>query len=789
MYTGAYDVEGDGTPVGPVVTALDGDDAVAEVTAWLADLHDAVRAWEPGSANGGTRPSFDLATPVPLLRQLLQSAAISVASGKDANALRLGLGRLLRLVRDEGEAGIETIERLARGTLGLSMYRVDAWATSLASARLGAIRVKRATGLQVGGFGWLMNLKPRPGRTSQGFIHTSSLDHAVTAAVLRSGWAAFGTEGAGSPLAVNLSSERTRAAKTLIEGVRSGQDLGRLLGARFERRLHDAHLDRHLDDIRAAVLSGAGTPHRPLSRIVDGLLLARAFTAGIEPTGAERAVTAEVERTLVAAGLDQAALRAAVKQTVADLDAVADVLTSQAVHGLLRGDAAIAAPTLAASGSGDAGLPAIDFPKTSRGGRQVTLRVVALFGRTLPTGDTVVVWPAATRSPLALAEPRLEFWTAQLLGSPMQVVIEIAFGGSRQRHTLDAVPLAALDVVYGVDRLREQLIAALGVTGATIVPGRPAGIPDTAIGFDELVTMARSLREALGRARAIRDTDFALDAAVPTSWDTADLSARLAAARAVIPAGDARLERLAAHEAEHPGTTTDLLIERLHVLTVWPVPVLPLLASGVPPEVRESFSRLAGGLTQAAGPAWLAQAAKTRPGVRDAMLAVELSEAARDRAALVVGLAQTPDATGQPWVGGGPPVGRRSSVGWCSVTGVPPAGPVAGLVIDSWTETVPDTTVPTGIAVHFDRPSATAPNAVLLVTTRSDQPFSLDYVTDCLATTLKLAQFRAMGADDEHVFLGHYLPAVFLTDEAAVLEAGGMDGDQIGDAIGGGVPS
>ena len=35
---------------------------------------------------------------------------------------------------------------------------------------------------------------------------------------------------------------------------------------------------------------------------------------------------------------------------VAELDAVADVLFSQAVHALLRGDAGVAAPTLAATG-------------------------------------------------------------------------------------------------------------------------------------------------------------------------------------------------------------------------------------------------------------------------------------------------------------------------------------------------------------------------------------------------------------------------------------------------------
>jgi len=362
------------------------------------------------------------------------------------------------------------------------------------------------------------------------------------------------------------------------------------------------------------------------------------------------------------------------------------------------------------------------------------------------------------------------------------VVIEFAIGTTHQRRTLDRSLLSALDVVYGVDAaggagggvgLEAQLVTAFGLAGATIVHGRPTGIADTAIGFDELVTLARSLREALGRARPLTDTDFAREVAVPSSWDATDLAARLATVRAVIPAGDDRLAQLAAHEAEHPGTTAELLIERLHILTVQPVPILPLLAAGIPADVQSSFTRFAGPLAQAAGPAWLAQAAKTRPAVRDAMLAIELSELARDRAALACGLAQSPDATGRAWIGSAAPVGNGQHVGWCTVTGLAPSGPIAGLTLDSWTETVPDTAMTTGIAVHFDKPSATAPNAVLLVTTRSGQAFSLDYVTDCLETTLKLAQFRAMGADEEHDFLGHYMPAVFLPGDAAVLEDGG----------------
>ena len=489
------------------------------------------------------------------------------------------------------------------------------------------------------------------------------------------------------------------------------------------------------------------------------------------PTEAEGAVTAAVEPVLAGAGADEVALRQAVQDTVGDLDAVADVLMSQSVHALLRGDAGVAAPTLAATGSGDSGLPAIDFPQTQRGGRQVTLRVLAIFGRDVRAG----AWPGAATSPLALADPRLEAWAGRLLGSPHDIVVDFTTGTSLQRRALDTLELSALDVVYGVDRLGELLLQRAGIEGATIAAQRPPAVTDKTMGFDELVTLARSVRDALGRVRALSDTDFAQDMPIVKSWDVTDLAARLAAVRAVIPADDQRLKQLAAHEAEHPVATADLLIERLHILTVHPVPILPLLASGVPEDLRRSFSLRDGDRARNDAATWLAQAAKTRPAVRDAMLAIEMAELAHDESVFVCALAQTSDAAGRSWVGTGAPDDDESRVGWCNVTGAPPAGPVAGFAIDSWTETVPDRTMPTGIAVHFDRPSAVAPNAVLMVVTRIGQPFSLDYVARCVSDTLSLVQFRALGANQEHAFMGQYLPAVFLPGEAAVVldESGG----------------
>ena len=74
--------------------------------------------------------------------------------------------------------------------------------------------------------------------------------------MLRSG---FRSHDGDETLAVNLTSRRARIARWLLGGVRRGQELGSLLGYRFERALHEAGQDELIDDFRRA-LSGPRSP-------------------------------------------------------------------------------------------------------------------------------------------------------------------------------------------------------------------------------------------------------------------------------------------------------------------------------------------------------------------------------------------------------------------------------------------------------------------------------------------------------------------------------------------------
>ena len=54
------------------------------------------------------------------------------------------------------------LERTFAGTLDLCSHRLDAWMTSVATRRLADMRRATPTGLLLGGYSWVVNLKPAP---------------------------------------------------------------------------------------------------------------------------------------------------------------------------------------------------------------------------------------------------------------------------------------------------------------------------------------------------------------------------------------------------------------------------------------------------------------------------------------------------------------------------------------------------------------------------------------------------------------------------------------------------
>ena len=73
------------------------------------------------------------------------------------------------------------------------------------------------------------------------------------------------------------------------------------------------------------------------------------------------------------------------------------------------------------------------------------------------------------------------------------------------------------------------------------------------------------------------------------------------------------------------------------------------------------------------------------------------------------------------------------------------AKPQCGLLLDDWTEVIPDTTLTTGITFNFDRPDNEPPQSILLVTPASASgAWQWDDLVGALNETLDLAKKRSV---------------------------------------------
>ncbi|MEP7309262.1 MAG: LamG domain-containing protein [Acidobacteriota bacterium] len=236
----------------------------------------------------------------------LGEMTVSEIAGRagDLRDVRDALSELAALPPDE-------LERLLIGTLDLCSYRLDAWITSLAQKRLTERRQTAPSGLYVGAYGWVTNLKPQalnPPAPDE-HILAPSLDHAVTAAILRAAYQTHRATGDGA-MAVDLSSARVRNALWLLDGVRQGQPLGALLGYRFERGLQEPAAPdrllggyiapfRQLAPLAGDLLASGVAESVAVHDVVDGFALARVFQDNRDkgtplPFGATATVEARV---------------------------------------------------------------------------------------------------------------------------------------------------------------------------------------------------------------------------------------------------------------------------------------------------------------------------------------------------------------------------------------------------------------------------------------------------------------------------------------------------------------
>jgi hypothetical protein len=327
--------------------------------------------------------------------------------------VKAALAQLVAL-EDRAVADLALLDRLVVEVLETLSHRVDSWVTSLAAARLAAMRTAQPTGLSTGAYGWLTDVRPGDELPSDGYVVTPSLQHAATAAVLRSGYRAHSDERA---LAVDLQSRRVRRALPVVEAVRAGQTLDALLGYQLERGLHDAEMDHLIAGLRASYpLAPLVEPEGPASEQARVAIGARNVVdgQGIRGDGEARtdpAVLAARARVEALTEDEATTLLGLIDDLDDTVDAVGDLLLSESVHHLVGGTPLRAG--LAADVVGRAEDLPTDFEvvHTPRGAATVT-HTVGILGAA--TGSPAPGW--SDSRPLAALEPALEAWCRTRLG-------------------------------------------------------------------------------------------------------------------------------------------------------------------------------------------------------------------------------------------------------------------------------------------------------------------------------------------------------------------------------------
>ena len=443
-------------------------------------------------------------------------------------------------------SGMQTarLERALAEHIDTLTYRLDAWQTSLFSRRLHQLRrldeppEQRRTGLYLGAYGFLENAHATPDRRSPapaeqrpagdngplyiqtntgGHVHTPSLNHATAAALLRNGFLTHATPTEPGALAVNISSERVRRARYLLEGIRGGQSLEVLLGVQFERGLHD-WTTRPVDPVildqlkpafrkafpirktkvpqQADVGAGAAIVTEDYS-VVNGLDLAttsQAYPYGIAELGS--------------LSTDQQAAIVQEREGIADtLDALRDVLTTEAAYQLALGNFDRAAAIVRSTGDGNV-PPDIEVLRTPRGtGLAFTQRLVV----SLDPATAANPWPGIPMTARATLETPLNNWVGTLLGDPGTIgcAVSVTGGGAHGTVTLADLNLQPLDFVYLVRRQVEASGAAELEARVRTRFAEVHGLADgtvVEVTFADPGTAERSLAEALAlgdRARRL----------------------------------------------------------------------------------------------------------------------------------------------------------------------------------------------------------------------------------------------------------------------------------------------
>ncbi|MEV0726181.1 DUF3892 domain-containing protein [Micromonospora purpureochromogenes] len=592
-------------------------------------------------------------------------------------------------------------------------------------------------------------------------------------------------------------------------------------------------LAAYLDDFRAlAPVRGtrvaAGEPPQEsvaATDVVDGLALHRLWRSGqlsLDALGldarhpAERDAAQEVLRYL-----DDA------------VDALADALLAESVHHAVQGQPLRAAATLDATAGGESPPPELEGMRTPRTGTAVTHRLVVALGDTTPAPGWPVDATQARQAAAPRLDAWLGRLLPTPDRVRCRVRVDAPDGSFLYRLVdLAALRLSALDYVLMPEgsgqgqptELEQHLIAALRSrpdvgprAGLTFDYARDPRWAPEVVTVPEFLEAVRAARALVTTARALEPRDLTVPEApaVPTPADpdlqdraTDAVRALSAAAEAltdptrlreglrqatalgvpfaVPPAPDNTAEATAAlaqqatsalgevtrRQGLAAASTTDR--DRLKAVFGENFPVVsafvPADMTAVNPPLADSTALL--GNDPFAAVTWATRTARVRPGVQRLVAALSYADALQTGDSFSLTVAQRPSTDHDRWLGlkaaAGTPAGSRVSL---VVHAAPEArfDRAAGLVVDEWTEVIPNARETTAVAYHFDTPAASAPQAVLLaVPPDASTSWNRRLIEQTLLEAMDLARLRLVDFEALHPIdpdaltdIGQFLPAAY----------------------------
>ncbi|MEP6986982.1 MAG: hypothetical protein ABI970_15355, partial [Chloroflexota bacterium] len=473
-------------------------------------------------------------------------------------------------------------------------YRLDAWQQGLVRYQLSAMRANQYNnqnenpgGTYIGAYGWLENIRPENkvmapiqlpddlqavfnpptpagtpapapimhDPTNEGYIHAPSLNHAVTAAVLRNGYNATADATVRETMAVNLSSERVRLALSFIEGIRNGQSLSALLGYQLERALHDgssfAEVDTFIYALRKQWPLQAGKIKLPINPVTGA---ADPDLAPIEAQEARNVVDgvalinwikqhnnnkiypfANIKLPPTQNAAQETVINDAVNRLLDIYDALADLALAEGVHQIVQGNYDRAAATMDAYSRGN--FPPIpDVVQTPRTGITLTHRVGLHFEAGLDFNTSPVGGIAMT--PRANAEPAINKWIQSVLPSTPSDVLCSVIVTDPVTSTETTLPITwadlqvqPVDLMYLVqpenqqamaeldDRIIRHIVATANLRPDAKIDIRYAQPAAPQYSFFEIAPLMQSLRALLLASRPLQPTDVMLTNEAKTSAD------------------------------------------------------------------------------------------------------------------------------------------------------------------------------------------------------------------------------------------------------------------------------